>query len=339
MKLKKYLLSILLMLSLLVITYFIILKDCDFNLLINSLKNTNSWYLFLAFLCIFMYVTMGSLYLKRILKYFKHKINLYQAYGYNFTEIYFSSITPSYVGGQPVQMYEMKKDGIPYEESSLIVLLTNMLNRSALIILASILFIIYFKEIFHINTIYNILIIIGYISTLFIIFLFASLIYSKKIANLVLKIGNYIIDHFKFIKNKKEKKNKLKDMIENYQACAKLTKENPKILKEAFIIILVQRIFLLLTSYMVYLAFGLSQYSLFLVIAFQICVTLGSDLMPTPGGVLVNESLLLVVNKLLYGKDLALSGMLLQRSLNFYILVIISFIYYLIFHYKKRKFN
>ena len=336
MKIKKYLLSILLMLSLLIITYFVILKDCDFNLLISSIKNTNPWYLLLACISIFMYITMGSLLIKCILKYFKHHINMYQAFGYHFTEVYFSSITPSYVGGQPVQMYEMKKDGISYEESSLIIFFTNMLNRLVLIILASILFIIYFKEIFGISTLYNILIGVGYVSTLLIIFLFASLIYSKKIANLVLKIVCFFIDRFKFIKNKNDKKDKFKEMIKNYQACAKITKENPKLIIESFIITFFQRIFLLLTSYLVYLAFGLSKYSLLLVITFQICVTLGSDLMPTPGGVMVNEGLLLGINKLLYGKALALSGMIMQRSLNFYILIIISGIFYIIFHFRKK---
>ena len=102
---------------------------------------------------------------------------------------------------------------------------------------------------------------------------------------------------------------------------------------------LLQRIALLLISYFVYLAFGFNNYSLWVVLAFQICVTLGSDLMPTPGGVLVNESLLLTVNNLLYGEALALSGMLLVRTLNFYLLVIISGIWYLFFHFRKNATN
>lgn len=334
---KKYFLSILLMLSLLTLTYFLVLRDCDFNLLFTTIHNTNHFFLLGASLCMVTYLFLGSLYYKRILSYFEKKVSYYQALGYNLTEVYFSAITPSYVGGQPIQMIEMKKDDVPYEASSVIALLYSMLGRIALLVLASCLFICYYKYLFSLNTLYNVIILIGFLSTILVSLLFAGLIYSKTIANAVLKFCLFVIDKFKFFKDKDKKKERIKNIIKEYQACAKITKDNPKIIIEAFFIILAQRFVLLLTSYMVYLAFGFNKYSMFLVIAFQICVTLGSDLMPTPGGVLVNESLLLTVNQLLYGEDFALAGMLLLRSINFYLLVIVSGIFYLIFHYRKKK--
>lgn len=334
---KKYFLSTLLFLSLLGLTYFLVFQDCDFNLLISSIKSVNPLFLSLAVVMSISYVLLGSLFLKRILKYFDHQISLKNAIGYTFTEIYFSAITPSYVGGQPVEMYEMKKDNVPYEVSSVIVLFSSMLNRIALIFLATIFLIIFHSTLFSLNPLYNTVVLIGYLTTLLVIMLFISVIYSQRIAKFLLKVGKYLITKIKFIKNKDEKKEKLTKALTEYQKCALITRKNPRLMSECFVIMLGQRIVFLLISYLVYLAFGFREYSLLLVMAFQICVTLGSDLMPTPGGVLVNESLLLTVNKLLYGETLALSGMLMVRTLNFYILVIISGLWYLFFHFRKKR--
>ncbi len=334
---KKYVLSAILFVVLIILTYVFVLKGCDINLLIESIKNTNPFFIFLTILCVFGYVFFGSLFLKRILWYFGSKVSFYHTFGYIFTEIYFSAITPSNMGGQPVQMIEMKKDKISYQSSSVLVLFNTMMNRIVLIFIATIFFIIFNKEIFNINPFYNWVVILGYITTILVILLFAALIYSKKIASLLLKLSNYIIDHLKLIKNKDKLKNKLAKSLKEYQSCSKITKEKPKLVIESFIILFLQRISLLLASYTVYKAFGLNEYNVFLIMAFQVCVTLGSDLMPTPGGVMINEGLLLSVNNMLYGESLALSGMLLLRSFNFYFLVIISALLYFVFHYVKRK--
>ena len=334
---KKYVLSAILFVVLIILTYVFVLKGCDFNLLIESIKNTNPFFVFLTILCVFGYVFFGSLFLKRILWYFGSKVSFYHTFGYIFTEIYFSAITPSNMGGQPVQMIEMKKDKISYQSSSVLVLFNTMMNRIVLIFIATIFFIIFNKEIFNINPFYNWVVILGYITTILVILLFAALIYSKKIANLLLKLSNYLIDHLKLIKNKDKLKNKLAKSLKEYQSCSKITKEKPKLVIESFIILFLQRISLLLASYTVYKAFGLNEYGILLIMAFQVCVTLGSDLMPTPGGVMINEGLLLSVNNMLYGESLALSGMLLLRSFNFYFLVIISALLYFVFHYVKRK--
>lgn len=336
---KKYALATIVFLFLLGLTYFLVFRDCDFNLLINSIRNVNPLFLILALSMSFCYVLLGSLFLKRILTYFKQKTSFKNCVGYNFTEIYFSAITPSYVGGQPVAMYEMKKNDIPYEVSSVVVLFSSMLNRIALAFLAIIFVIGFNKTLFSLNPIYNTVVLIGFLTTLLVIMLFIGVIYSKTAANIILKVGNFFISKLHFIKNKEDKSKKLLEAIKEYQKCALITRKNPRLIIECFAIMLLQRLSLILISYFVYLAFGFKKYSLFVILAFQICVTLGSDLMPTPGGVLVNESLLLTVNNLLYGEKLALSGMLMVRTLNFYILVIISGIWYLFFHFRKMSSN
>ncbi len=318
-------------------TYYFILKDYSVADFKESLRNCNKIYIFISFLFLFFYAFWASLFLKRTLYHFHKKINWYQAFGYLFTEVYFSAITPSSIGGQPVQMVEMNKDEIPYRVNSVVVLLNTLLYKIALIVLATILILIYQKDIFHQNILFSWLVALGFITTIFVIILFILLIYSKKfISNIILKFIN-IGYKLHILKEKQKYIDKLEEAIINYQECAEFTKQNPKILIELFFYMLMQRLSLLSISYMIYLAFGLSQYNYFEVLAFQVCITLASDFLPFPGGVVVSEGLLLEINQFLYGALLATSGMILLRGISFYIFVIFSGLFYVLFHFKKRQ--
>ena len=92
---KQYILSIILFLALLIGTYYFILRDYSIDMFIDSIKNCNIIYIMMAFGCVFLYSFFASLYTKRMFYHFNKKINWYQAFGYLFTEVYFSAITPS----------------------------------------------------------------------------------------------------------------------------------------------------------------------------------------------------------------------------------------------------
>ena len=262
---KKYTLFITLFLLLIIGTYYFVLKDYSLKEFEASLQNCNIFYIVISFICVFLFTFFGALFLKRMLKHFNKKVTWFHSFGYVMTEIYFSAITPSSTGGQPVQMYEMNKDGIMVRTSGIVVLLNTILYKIALILIALVLVPIYLKSIFNINTLFNYL-----------------------------------------------------------------------ILLEGLIYMILQRLSILSISYFIYLSFGLDKISCLELIAFQVCITLASDFVPLPGGVGISESLLLKINKFIYGATLATSSMILLRGISFYIFVVLGGIFYLIFHLSKR---
>lgn len=337
MKNKKYLLSVLLFIILLFGTYYFILKDYSLNEFIEAFNYCDLKYLLFGFLSLFGYLFCASLYLKRMLYHFGKKINWYQAFGYQFTEIYFSAITPSSLGGQPVQMVEMSNDNIPYRINSIVVLINSLLYKVALIILAVLAFIFYGNLIFSQSRLFCTLVILGFITTILVILLFFALIYSKKLVSKIAHYSLLFLEKMHLLKKRIELEEKLEIALKDYSSCAEFTKKHKEVIIEALIILLFQRLFLLLISFMIYKAFSLNEYSVFQIISLQICITLASDFMPFPGGVVVSEGLLLQINQLIYGSLFATSAMILLRGISFYIIVIFSGIFYLFFHFIKRK--
>ena len=93
----------------------------------------------------------------------------------------------------------------------------------------------------------------------------------------------------------------------------------------------------MMVYYLVCRAFEVNSFSLVYAISIQAFLTVAMDSIPIPGGVIVGEGLIMEANEALkvlnYSKDITL----IFRGISVYLLVIISLIYYLIFHYKKRK--
>jgi len=334
---KKYVLSILLFFVLLIGTYYFVLKDYSIADFLECLKLCNPTYILLSFVFVSGYAFFASLYLKRILYHFGKKISWYQALGYLCTEIYFSAITPSSIGGQPVQMVEMSRDDIPYRINSIVVLLNTVIYKIALIVLAIFAFIFYSNVIFSRSSLFSWLVILGFVTTILVIFLFLLLIYSKKV---IPKLANFLFRVLKkipFLKSTNDLEHKFSLAIGEYQECAIFTKKHPSVLFESFVILLLQRVCLLSVSCIIYIAFGLNSLNVLEIISLQVCITLAADFVPSPGGVGISEGLLLGVNQMIYGSTLATAAMMLLRGISFYVVVLLSGMFYLIFHFIKRK--
>ena len=334
---KKYVFSVLLFLVLILGTYYFVFKGYSVEHFFSSLNHCNPVYIGIACLCMFFWAFFEALYLKRMCKHLGYHINFYQAFGYVFTECYFSAITPSSIGGQPVQMVEMSRDGIPYRVNSVIILLNTMIYKVALIFLAILGMIFYGSKLFSFHTLFNWLVLLGFGTTILVIICFILLVYSKKLMYRIVSLVIKLLKKLRFVKNIEEKEASLKASLRDYQECAKMTRRHPWILLESFVILVFQRLSILSISYVIYRSFGLSDLSIFEVLTFQVFITLGADFMPFPGGVVVAEGLLLEANQVLYGSELATSGMILLRGISFYGIVLFSFLAYLYFHFVKRK--
>lgn len=337
MKKKNYIMSLILFFILIILTYTFVLKDYPYKDLIHAISLCDKKFLLLAGLFSILYLFFTSLFNKRICFLFGKKITWYQALGYKFTELYFSGITPSSLGGQPVEMIEMHKDGIEVQMSGVIILLSTVLYMSTIVILGSICFIFKRDVLFSQGNLFKYTTILGYVTTILVVFMFLTMIYSPKIMEFLVRFVVKLLKFFHMNKIAKGIEEKMNSMLEEYHKLAVFTLKQPQVLGEGFVYMMLARLANLSIPFAIYHAFHLSGYSYFTILALQVGITFGSDFFPFPGGVGINETLNLKANELLYGMSLATPGMVMVRLFNFYGIMVVAFIYYMVFHLKKRR--
>jgi len=329
---KKYLLSVIFFVILLVLTFYLLFKNNDINDVITSLKNISYEYIVLGLILVLVYLFTESIYIKIILKSLKQKIHLWQGVVYSCIEFYFSAITPSSTGGQPAQAYYMHKDGIPFTKSSVTLLLNTITFKLVLLIMGLFAVIFYPSLIFNNSTLFTIIFVFGVVVNIAMIIACLMLMYSKhwvkSIALFCINIGHKL----HLIKNKDKKIESFYNHLAEYQESAKYIKDNLWGSVKVCLITFVQRLAMFSIAYVVYRAFGFNEHSYIELVVIQLSIAIAIDSLPLPGGIGASEAMLILIYDKIFGENLSLPAMLVTRGLSYYSCLLISGIIVLLNH-------
>lgn len=215
---KKYRTNIIILILISILIMYLIMKDNFYNIIV-AIKNVDIKFLLIALIFMVLYILFQSmslhLYLKSIKKDYKFKDTFILMCSAQF----FNAITPFSSGGQPFQMYLLKKQGIKLTDSGNALIQNFFTYQLALIIMGT--FSVFANSFFHIipsTSLLKNIVLVGYIVNIVVLFLLFILGRAKKINTAFFNKIFDIIFKFKFIKNKdllKEKANKKIDEFYN----------------------------------------------------------------------------------------------------------------------------
>ncbi len=237
---------------------------------------------------------------------------------YSAADIYFSAITPSASAGQPASAYFMSRDGIPVAESAVILVLNMLFYIGALAIVGVLGFAIAPSIYYGLDTLAQTLVMIGFIILLGLCLVFVLILkkeqWIKKVAVKLVHLGKKL----HLIRDVDGRIQKIESAIEQYKNCADLIFKNKPAMVVAFLLNLLQRLSLVSTTVLVYLAFGGSMANLPEVTAVSCLVLVGVYSLPVPGGMGVADFLLL--SGLCQIEDIASTAnlALFSRGISFY---------------------
>lgn len=316
-KYKKYLKNIILIFFVLLLTFHHSFGMKELYAIPSIIRNVQQQYILIAILTMFSFFLCQSIATKRLLHAFGYKATVVQCFRYSLIDYYFSSITPGSSGGQPSEIYYMKKDGIAVSESSLIMLLYNSIYHIAVI---AVIFI------FTLGNIHYILGESGILLTLFkvgmlIQFLLAAIFFLLIFASTFLyNIIDRMIVILNFYQYKKvdQLEETIKKSLDSYQTSADWIAKNPKIFVEIIPIILLQITLFYSISYWIGKAFGVENISLIKMIAYQGVFIMTFESLPLPGGIGVAETGFLRIFSRIYTKETLAGALLLTRGITYY---------------------
>lgn len=275
--------------------------------------------------------------MKGILGTLKHKISLARGTFYAIVEFFFSGITPSSTGGQPVQLYYMTIDEIPVRKSYITLMLNTIYFKITILSLGMIALIFNGSYIFDSALVYKIFFALGFIFDLILTIACFLLIFKT---DLVKKLFIKLIDFLKKFKilKKKIKKYNIEEVMERYREEVEFIKTHVPTVIFTFIITFIQRLCLFSIIYIIYRALGFNEYNYFDLLAIQVSVQIAMESAPLPGGAGISEGMLHNLFIVIFASKLADVGMLLTRAFNFYIpLIVTGVIIFIEYLYRKLR--
>lgn len=322
---------------LLAITIYVIFKDNEVEDIIAVIKDGNPGYVILGILTILVSWACESLIIYITFKFLKEKARFLRCLKYTFVGFYYSAITPSASGGQPMQIVYMSRDGYKFTSSSITILLIVIVYK--IVLLGLIGFTLIFNGSFAMPYISEVkwFFLLGVTINVVCILLYAMIFISSDFLKKIIVKGIGFLHRIKIIKHKQRKIDKISELIDDYEKGTKFIIKNPKILIITFLITIVQRVLLFSIPYIVYKFFGLNELSYLDIITLQIILNTSIDNLPIPGGVGVTEIAFKILYSAVFSAAVFVPSMLLSRFFSFYFMLTVSAIITLITHFSAFR--
>ena len=287
----------------------------------------NSYWLLPGVACVIIFIWGESI----IIFYMMHTLGIHlkkwKCFLFSSVGFFFSCITPSATGGQPAQIYYMKKEKIPIPVSTLVLMIVTITYKMVLVVIGLGLMI--FGRGFIRTHMYDIRHIF-YLGTGLNVFCVSSmllLVFHPVLARSILVKGMELLEKMHLMRHKSTRIEKLNASMDQYHTTAVYLKDHIMVLVNVFAITLFQRFALFTATWFVYKAFGLSGTNAFVIILLQSVISVSVDMLPLPGGMGISEKLFSMIFEPVFGSALLIPGMILSRGLGYYTELLISAIF------------
>lgn len=332
MKNKKFKISGRLILNLLVaglcvwmIFYFLYSEQGLYDLITSS-QQINLWWIAAALLSyctsVFADVLVIYLYIHDEYKQFKIRHSARSV----LLGLFWSGITPSSTGGQPMQVYYMSKHKVDVGYSSSRLLnrfLVYQITMTVMTVIAVILKFSYFQE--HMDTpILSTLVTIGFVSQTFITLVFVFLAFSRNLTAKATRGIASLLCKIRLIKDKDRLKKSLETQLAKFHSGNRMIFSKPKLVIMAVVLTVIQLIAMFLVPYCIYRSFGLNQASPFDMVCSQAFVTLISGMIPIPGASGAAEFSFTALFALFFTPATIKSATLIWRIITYYLSILVG---------------
>ncbi len=239
---------------------------------------------------------------------------------------FFSCITPSASGGQPMQIYYMKKEKIPIPVATVILMVVTITYKLVLVVIGLGVFLFgggfrerYLGEVLPVFY-------LGVLLNVFCVTFMTVLVFHPDLAEVILTRGMGLLEKFRFLRRREERAGKLREAMRVYRETAACLEKNKGVIFRVVLITFIQRFALFAVTWVVYLSFGLWGAAIQDVVMLQAVVSVSVDMLPLPGGMGISEALFLRIFPSIFGEVL-LPAMILSRGLGYYSQLVISAVF------------
>lgn len=320
------------------LTFYIIFKDNSLSEIIDAVSNVQLPYILMGIIAMAIFLSCEGLNIARCLRLFGYEVSGLKALKYAAIGFFFSSVTPSASGGQPMQVYYMYKDKVEVSHSTL-ALLFELLSFETITVTLSVIGYFYQRETITAsmgNLQY--LLLIGLGINVIVMVLLVMTIFSKKAIRILSQWAVGVIRVFS-----RERADKvdflLGKQIEEYQRSARYFRENKMIFAKTLATTLIQILAMYSIPFFIYKGFGLSGFHAIEVISLQAVLYVAVSALPLPGALGVSESAFMILFRTLFPTGILSSAMVLSRGISFYLFVLITGIFVAGLTLAKKKGN
>lgn len=316
---KKIIFNAVFLFAIFGLTMYGVFRGKDIDEILHLIKGTDVRFLAVGTVCMIFFVWGESIIIHYLLGSLKIRLKKWKCFLVSNVGFFFSLITPSASGGQPMQIYYMRREKIPVPVSTMVLMIVTITYKLVLVVVGLGLMIFgngflhhYMRDIlpvFYLGIFLNVICVAAML----------ILAFHPTLAKCIVAKGLTFLEKAHIFKHKPQRMERLLKSMESYQSAAAYLQSHFSVMWNVFLITMLQRFALFFVTYFIYRAFHLHGFSMWGIVFMQAAISVSVDMLPLPGGMGISEKLFMMIFMPVFGVKLLLPGMILARGLGYYV--------------------
>ena len=301
------------------------------------IRSANKGWLAAALLAMFGFIFFEGMAIIRVADRLGYRRSWLNGTLYGASDVYFSAITPSATGGQPVCAWFMMRDGIPGATATVTLLITLVMYTLALLLSGIVTMLISLPVLMAFSRLSKVMIGLGSVILLFLGLFFLMLLRKPRILHRV--CGSFLrsLEKIHLMRSARKLKAKLDTVMEEYTLCSKMLLGKTNVLFESFFWNLCQRLSYFMVTFLLFMAVGKGTGMAAKATAVQCLSCVGSNCIPIPGAMGAADYMLLDGFSQMLNEESAVAMEMLCRGVTFYGSVSVGLIIVIIGYFIGRR--
>lgn len=321
---RKHRISLLILAGLVALTVAMLVQANDIGAVFQAICSVSVPWLGLGVATALLFVALEGGMIWYLVRALRPGVCLCTCVGWSFAGFFFSAITPSSTGGQPMQVYYMKRAGIPVAESAPVLMMIAVLYKLDIFLIGVAICCFRQKGLVAYLGGYHWLFYLGMALNAVVVGLLILVMSRPALAEKVVLRAEHLLVILRIAKPSTARRTRLTEMVADCEAVVKYFGKNRRKTLVVAAITFAQRLLPFLLSWIIYRGMGLAEEGILQLMVLQAAVTITVDLLPLPGSAGITELVAATAFATVFPGELLAAFLCLSRGIGFYSLLIIS---------------
>lgn len=306
------------------LTFWCVFCNQDMAKMIEAVCKMSKGYAAAAFLMAVLFVAAEGCMIWYLLRGIGERTKLLRCISYSFIGFFFSGLTPSATGGQPMQLYYMKRDGNTLSASSVVLMTVAVVYKMVLVLIGAGVLVFWRTPLRGYLGKYYGLYFLGLFLNTALVVLLLMVMFSPGVIRALLCGAENVLVRLKVWKKSDTRQNKLNHFLAGYQETVRFLQSHKKMISVILAGTFLQRFTVFVLTYVVYCGLGLKGTAMLDIVFVQASVYIAVDMLPVPGAQGITEAMYGSVFRGIFPGQYLAASMCITRGISFYAVMVIG---------------
>lgn len=310
--------------AVMVLTFWSVFRGQDFVQIMAAVSQMSRGYMAAAIILAVFFVSAEGCMIWYLLRGIGEQTTLSRCISYSFIGFFFSGITPSATGGQPMQLYYMRRDGNTLSASSVVLMTVAVIYKFVLVLIGIGIAVFWRQPLKSYLQGYYGLYFLGLFLNAALVAILLMVMFSPGIIRSCFYKIEVLLVRLHLWREKESRREKVEQFLSGYQDTVLFLRSHKKLIAITIAGTFVQRYSVFVLAFVVYCGLGLSGTAMLDIVFVQAAVYIAVDMLPIPGAQGITEAMYRGVFQKIFVGDYLVVSMCITRGISFYLIMLIG---------------